>query len=712
MSILAFLAAIGVITVTYTSRMKDPPPIGAGPFYRFRFYIALVVLLFGPLLFVSIFLPRYRMFTNEEKLAVAEKYRNEWKITDALRRIASQNREDINAQIRFIDFNFAIAYNSIYLCSDISKLYKGRKHEVAQLAQWYVDKKCHSRDPSDSVLLAFDTDNPGVNYMLGYAAQIRGDYTEAELYYSAEISINPDLGASYKKLFEVYQASNLEVLAVLMQNPHFTQHIDPNIRRMYYYKFGYYGSYLKEIFNLVEEIPRISTFVIALLCSLIWIGYLWMMDIFNREKWYDILAVFALGSVSTLGVTIFYDYFHLTSNFSINGEGLNDFLYCSVVIGGSEELVKFLPWIAYGVLFKKLKEPFDYILYASVAALGFAFVENLIYFENFHNIVIRTMMSTVGHVFDASIIAFAFVFARYRMPKNSPYKWLVIVLGFVLAMLAHGFYDFWLISPGYKQFAVLTYVFYFISLHLWFYFKNNAINHSPYFCDSIKFDRYKKQDYINFTLVFVLVLQYVVISFEFGSAHGVYAFQSNVVFLTLFILYMFYQLNRISVERALWTKLNFGKILPFKQLRKAIRYSSNYGYHSVYRGTQTTSHGGIGGDVNNARHQDQTGLELRLFAPKSNPYIGNQLPISGKCIRRITVAGDSEWYVFALNNPVKFADFVQDKVIIRHKNEGESLRDDKVEILFMFIPNSRLLNQYNIDIKDLRYADRAYSRPI
>jgi hypothetical protein len=238
------------------------------------------------------------------------------------------------------------------------------------------------------------------------------------------------------------------------------------------------------------------------------------------------------------------------------------------------------------------------------------------------------------------------------------------------------------------------------------------MNHSPYFCDSIKFDRYKKQDYINFMMLFVLVLQYVVVSYEFGSGYGVLTFQLNVVFITLFILYMFYQLNRLEVERAIWRKLKLQKILPWKQLGDAMNYASNYGYQYVFRNNSwSDSHGGIGGERNIDAKQDLTGLNLRLFAPKSNPYIGNKLPVSGKCIKRITVADDSEWYLFELNNTIRYSNFLQDKIIIRHKNEGESLRMDKIEIFFMFIPNEAILKQRNIDIRDLRYADRAYSRP-
>ena len=132
---------------------------------------------------------------------------------------------------------------------------------------------------------------------------------------------------------------------------------------------------------------------------------------------------------------------------------------------------------------RKAKEPYDYMLYASISALGFAFAENLNYLENPGNIMVRSIMSTVGHMFFASIVAYTFIISRYKT-KNKTMKILWPIIGFVLAALGHGFYDFWLISEAVSQYSFLTTIFFVISLHIWFVLHNNSINNSPFYTKS------------------------------------------------------------------------------------------------------------------------------------------------------------------------------------------------------------------------------------
>ena len=51
---------------------------------------------------------------------------------------------------------------------------------------------------------------------------------------------------------------------------------------------------------------------------------------------------------------------------------------------------------------------------------------------------------------------------------------------------------------------------------------------------------------------------------------------------------------------------------------------------------------------------------------------------------------------------------------VREKNKrpDQPLNEPKIEIFFMFIPDSGMLNAQEINARDLRYAGRAYSMPI
>lgn len=444
------------------------------------------------------------------------------------------------------------------------------------------------------------------------------------------------------------------------------------------------------------------------------------MDIYNREKWRDLLIVFVLGGAMAQFCLLFYDYFHFNLDFTLNGEFVNDFLYSTIVIGGSEELVKLLPWLLFGFLAKKFKEPFDFILYASVAALGFAFVENLHYFQDYRNITMRTMISTVSHMFDASLVAFAFVIARTNYSGKTVKQIVVVIIGFLAAILAHGFYDFWIISEAVEEYTFLTMVFFIISLHLWFHFKNTAMNHSPYFCGNQRFDTMKQQDILNFGIVCTLMIQYVLMAWYIGATNVFFMFVIYGIYVAVFMVYISYQLDQLTFEKSTWKKLSLKNILPFK---KAGGYFEKFGNSLTnsrsrqglfgtilgsggYRSTGTTI------NSMNPEDRDLSGLELRLFAPKSNKYIGSDLPVSGVFSYKVKVGGNPNWYVFKLNIPVQFNGYISYHIILKNKDVKQSLMDDKIEIYFMFIPSEDILQQREIDISELRYAGRSYSRPL
>ena len=88
-------------------------------------------------------------------------------------------------------------------------------------------------------------------------------------------------------------------------------------------------------------------------------------------------------------------------------EFFNDFIYCILGIGAIEELMKIIPLFLVMFFSKQLKEPIDYVVFASISALGFAFIENLIYFDEagLKTIQGRSLSSTVTHMFNSSLIA-------------------------------------------------------------------------------------------------------------------------------------------------------------------------------------------------------------------------------------------------------------------------------------------------------------------
>jgi RsiW-degrading membrane proteinase PrsW (M82 family) len=173
------------------------------------------------------------------------------------------------------------------------------------------------------------------------------------------------------------------------------------------------------------------------------------------------------------------DFDNLIVDFKLNGSLINDFFYSIIGIGCIEEFVKIIPLLVMMRFTNAVNEPYDYIKYASLSALGFAFVENLIYFHesNLHIIHGRALTAVVSHMFNSSIIAYGMILNKYKRHEN-PY--LNFIFFFALAAIAHGFYDFWLINKSASALRILTVLFILSSMYMWNSFKNNALNHSNF----------------------------------------------------------------------------------------------------------------------------------------------------------------------------------------------------------------------------------------
>ncbi|MCB0779423.1 MAG: PrsW family intramembrane metalloprotease, partial [Flavobacteriales bacterium] len=90
---------------------------------------------------------------------------------------------------------------------------------------------------------------------------------------------------------------------------------------------------------------------------------------------------------------------------ALTGDLWDDLVYSVVAIGLVEEVVKLLPYLLIWRLTRQVDEPFDHLLYGSIAALGFAFMENTLYLESTRLTAVtgRALLASVAHMFDTSI---------------------------------------------------------------------------------------------------------------------------------------------------------------------------------------------------------------------------------------------------------------------------------------------------------------------
>lgn len=508
-----------------------------------------------------------------------------------------------------------------------------------------------------------------LNNSLGYVHKQIGATNRAKHYYKEEIASNGYITGAYPNLIQLYYYNNeIDELKQLLNNPEIRQYFSPRIERIVYFKslqpFRYIVSFFKKLLTSIN----FWGFVAAFLIMASWVIFLRKLDIYEVEKWKYIVITVLSGMLFTFATYPLTDINNQLLGFNLNGGLVNDFFYCVFGIGAVEELVKIIPLLLMLRFTKAINEPFDYILYASLSALGFAFVENLIYFEEHRLNIIhgRALTAVVAHMFDSSIIAYGLILNKYKTHRN-PY--LNFALFFLLASLAHGFYDFWLINETANTFSIITIIFLISSLFVWNTLKNNALNHSDFFDKDKQLDNKKLYNYLVYCLVGVLIFEYIALSFKFSPSTANGELMYSLLSGTYLILFISSSLSKYNLVKGQWAPIKYwGK-------EKAVNF-----------------------DVM-LEHQ----ISLKRFT--ANELTLEYLPNVGKIEKRIFVSDEPDWYVVQLENSTQNTQFETDKIVLRTKDKHQLIEKDKETIVaFFLIPNNTNLGDAKLKRTNFKFC--------
>ena len=146
---------------------------------------------------------------------------------------------------------------------------------------------------------------------------------------------------------------------------------------------------------------------------------------------------YTIGLIPYLNETVFYDSF--------------------ITAGIPEELCKFLVFMIFIWNDKNFDEYFDGIVYASFISLGFATVENILYVVpgGLGVGIMRALLSVPGHFLFGVIMGYFLSLAKFNKSKRGLY----IFLGLLIAMTAHGLFD-WLLMFSQRTGEVIGVIIY------------------------------------------------------------------------------------------------------------------------------------------------------------------------------------------------------------------------------------------------------------
>ncbi|MDD2983855.1 MAG: PrsW family intramembrane metalloprotease [Crocinitomicaceae bacterium] len=510
-------------------------------------------------------------------------------------------------------------------------------------------------DDYKSAIYSFESiQNKNLKYLnnsLGNAYAEIGAFKKAEIHFRKEIENKGNLSGAYSNLIKLlYKQGRNDEVEHFLENPEAKSFFPSNIERKIYFEkvqpINYFNALIKRTFSGLN----LFGFLAAFLIMGSWIMYLRKIDVFDVERWRHIIAVAMMGMILSLVTFPLSDFNNAIFGFELNGEIINDFLYCVIGIGAIEEFVKIIPLLLILRFTKIINEPFDYIVYASISALGFAFIENLIYFDegSLHIIHGRALISVVSHMFDSSIIAYGLMLNKYKRRWN-PY--LNFLFFFALAAIAHGFYDFWLINEAASSFSIITILFFLVSLSMWNSFKNNSLNQSSFYDKNRLINNEKLADYLFYSLAGVLLFEYIALGFKFGPTMANKGFVESILSGTYLIFFLSTSLSRFKLKKGEWAPIEYW------------------------------------GKEEEIDFEKIVGEKIRINRFTKNKLTLDFLPDDAWVLETLTVSKEPDWYLIQLSETVDTKVNMRDLVAIRTKDKQQQLlKGNDTFVAFYVIP--------------------------
>lgn len=524
-------------------------------------------------------------------------------------------------------------------------------------------------------------------YLRAYLAL--GNLEKTEEHFRNEFSIGEadELWLRQFLINAYYEVKNFDRLNELINKPEFKAIFPPEIAMEVHLRRLRVAAYYKLVFQRLSEYLTIPGILAALFIMCIWLGFLIRLDLFSKERWRPILFTLVLGMIFSYLVFALSDYNQWVFGFNLNGTMLNDFLYAVLGIGAIEELVKIIPLLLLISFTKVIDEYYDYLFYASVSALGFAFMENILYFNNLDAGIIhgRALTSVVGHMFDSTLVAYGIILGKIGYKKLNPVTG--FILFFALAAIAHGIYDFLLFYD-----AILLFIFYYlICVQIWIILINNTLNNSTFFSYNISGLSEKLKVFLTLTLTSILIFEYFTFGIVRGSNEANQALIQTVYSGSFLVLFFVSNLSSFDLVKGYWRKIYLFK-RPFdktgsKKNRIPILSTlfSNFIYAHNYVGFKIT--------IENERYNTHL---TEIFPQVHSAQIIDRI-ILWRTLDDGLVVQDPKWFLVKLETPMPFTDYDNNHALIRFRYDKHSLfYDSDIYGTFRAISDLSLLKEDKI----------------
>jgi len=583
-------------------------------------------------------------------------------------------------------------FMTTYIHYDILNTYKsqfkGKKQDIPNLflALHHTNLKKYKL-AEDHLSKVVDKESYYYHYISGKRFSKLKDFSNSEKHLLRALKISQSQKHELNELaFLYYYFRKSDKLKDLINQYSSNENLNSFYKEYVYFNNFMMVKYWKNVFQNEFQRFNLMGFISSLIILMIWLYYLRRIDVYELESWFHTFFVLFSSMVTIFFVYPLHDFLYNIVEFYPSNNVLVDFIQQVVSIGMIEEIVKAIPVLLLLKFSKKaINEPYDYIYYFSISALGFAFIENIGYIQesSLYNINARALMASVAHIVFSSTIGYGMMLSKFRKHKKPI---LTFILFYLLASSMHAFYDFWLINNWAKQYEWITIIYFLVSIHIWHVYSNNTLNISPFYNDKIKINNDKVRYYIIYSLVFILMISWVFNGFARGKNYANNFLVDSILYYGYFILYLAFSFSRFEIIRGYIKPFN----IPFRLL--------------LPKSSTTTDH----------TNTKLTISQSTIFFKEEFKHIQDKFPCMAILTKRIVLDNNLECYLALIDTPLQTEKYINDLVLLVPKVTHQNLNSSKkilVQVL-LISATDKTINKQVYRKEDFTLAGIAISKKL
>lgn len=290
------------------------------------------------------------------------------------------------------------------------------------------------------------------NHVLGEAALRRGTLIEAAEFFEREgLRANGPEEDLERCLALLLAAGAHDELATRVGDPRFVDVVSPYLRSGLAFDQHRWGDWLRWLWPASYLRGSPASWVLALLSAGLWGWFCWRL---GSRSWLLVVAV-ALGALSIYPTHVLIHLEEVIPALAETGDLVGDAIYFVLGVGLREEAAKLLCFLPLLLWLRRGTARGEGLVLGAAVGLGFAFVENVSYFEGgpLGTTLARFLTANFLHMSLTGIAAEAVTRAvRDRSDRGAAEA----VNTFGLVVLLHGAYDWFLSTPQLAEVSFLA----------------------------------------------------------------------------------------------------------------------------------------------------------------------------------------------------------------------------------------------------------------